>query len=86
MKAIRTKFVYVVVANEGNYYFEQMLISALSLKLFNPNANIYVLVDIDTYSFIEQRKQEYDNVVSEIIEVETPCGFDNMRKSRFIKE
>lgn len=85
MKTIRTKFVYVVVANEGNYYFEQMLISALSLKQFNPNANIYVLVDVDTYSFIEQRKQEYETVISGIIKVETPCGFNNMRKSRFIK-
>lgn len=85
MKAIKTKFVYVVVANESNYYFEQMLISATSLKKFNPTARIYVLVDEDTYSFIKCRNTEWEEIVSEIIKVKTPEGFNNMRKSRFIK-
>lgn len=44
------KFLYVLVSNERDIYYEQTYISILSLKHFNPNACVHLLVDNLTFA------------------------------------
>ena len=82
---VKTKFVYVLVCNKSNFYFEQFLISAYSLLKHTPAAYICLVVDELSAIYIEERKADIVNLVSDIIVVDTPMDYNNMRKSRYIK-
>ena len=80
---VKTKFVYVLVCNKSNFYFEQFLISAYSLLKHTPAAYICLVVDELSAIYIEERKADIVNLVSDIIVVDTPMDYNNMRKSRY---
>jgi len=42
---MKTKIIYVLVSNENDCYLEQALVSIYSLRLYNPDANLLLLVD-----------------------------------------
>lgn len=44
------KYVYVLTSSEKDYFYEQCLISVMSLKKYNPNSEIIVLTDDITAS------------------------------------
>lgn len=44
------KFLYVLVSNERDIYYEQTYVSILSLKHFNPTAFVHLLVDNLTFA------------------------------------
>lgn len=41
---MKTKIIYVLVSNENDCYLEQALVSIYSLRLYNPDANLLLLV------------------------------------------
>lgn len=82
---MNTKCVYVLVSAQKDYYLEQSLISAYSLRLNNPEANITVAVDIDTYNGLTGKRAEIKKYVTEFIVIDCPEGYNGMRKSRYIK-
>ena len=43
---MKTKIVYVLVSDSSDYYYEQTLISAASAKMWNPDAEIVVVVEV----------------------------------------
>lgn len=45
---MKTKIIYVLVSNENDCYLEQALVSIYSLRLYNPDANLLLLVDEET--------------------------------------
>lgn len=79
-----SQIVYVLVANEKNLYLEELWVSVYSLRMFHPNVNVKVLVDEDTRVYMQQFP-ELCKLVSEIIVVPTPEGYNAKQRSRQIK-
>ena len=50
---MKTKIIYVLVSNENDCYLEQALVSIYSLRLYNPDANLLLLVDEETSRTLE---------------------------------
>ena len=63
---MKTKIIYVLVSNENDCYLEQALVSIYSLRLYNPDANLLLLVDEETSSIYNHRttktNQKYPSV------------------------
>ncbi|MDR2407616.1 MAG: hypothetical protein LBE13_05855 [Bacteroidales bacterium] len=78
-------FVYVLSSNKTDYYYEQFLLSIVSLQLYNKNFNIIVLVDKKTKKNLNEKRNEYEKYVTEIKVVETPVSLPQKEASRFIK-
>lgn len=81
---MNTKIVYVLVSDESDYYCEQVMLSIRSLINHNPDARIEVLVDNATYATLVG-KREAIKQYADVIEVDTPAGYDKMRRSRYLK-
>lgn len=82
---VKTKFVYVLVCNKSGFYLEQFIISAYSLLQHTPSAHVCLVVDEQTALYINERKTDVENIISELIVSDTPNNYNNMRKSRYIK-
>lgn len=80
-----TKIIYTLVSSEIDYYLEQALLSAYSAKLHNPSAVIELYVDEETYVILERKSIYIKNYFNKINKIETPTGFNNMQKSRYLK-
>ena len=82
---MKTKIVYTLVSSEDDIYFEQLLVSVFSLRFYNPEAYIIVLVDDKTMNtFTGYRKILYD-FVNEIKVIYTPQNYSSKERSREIK-
>lgn len=82
---MKIKFVYVLVCDGGGWYTEQMWASIYSLKRYNPDTCIKVLVDPDTYKYIFVNYGFIFNLVDNIISLEVPHDFSLAAKSRYLK-
>lgn len=80
-----TKFIYVLVSTPNDCYLEQNLISAYSLRYYNPNANITIVADKESYNSLVGKRAEIKKYVTEFIVVDCPEGFNGLKKSRYIK-
>lgn len=80
-----TKILYVLVSTPNDYYLEQNLISAYSLRYYNPDANITIVVDRDSYNGLVGKRAEIKKYVTEFVVVDCPKGFNGLKKSRYIK-
>lgn len=80
-----TKCIYVLVSTPKDYYLEQNLISAYSLRYYNPDANITIVADRDSYNGLVGKRAEIKKYVTEFIVVDCPEGFNGLKKSRYIK-
>ncbi len=81
---MNTKIVYVLVSDDSDYYYEQVMLSIRSLINYNPEARVEVLVDNVTYATLVG-KREAIKQYADVIEVDTPAGYDKMRRSRYLK-
>ena len=54
---MKTKIVYVVVSDDADFYLEQTLVSVYSARLYNPNAEILLLVDSETNKTILGKRE-----------------------------
>lgn len=76
-------FVYVFIHNSKKFYYEQLFISLISLKMFNPNSKVVVLVDELSCQVLKNSK-----IIDFVDEVKI-CTFGSecsqKYKSRFIK-
>lgn len=80
-----TKCVYVLVSTPEDYYLEQNLISAYSLRYYNPDANITIVADRDSYNGLVGKRADIKKYISEFVVVDCPKGFNGLKKSRYIK-
>lgn len=78
-------YLYVLVSKPGDTYYEQTLISAISLRHHMPEANIVLLVDRDTAESLVGNRTEIKKVVSSIKIVDLPESMSNMQRSRWLK-
>ena len=79
------KYLYVLVSNESDYYYEQVLLSVLSLREYNPDAFIVMLVDIDTKNSLIGNRKKILNVIDKLEVVDLSHLQDNKIKSRWLK-
>lgn len=82
---MKTKIVYVLVSSPQDIYYEQCLVSAWSLKKHNPKAVIYILTDQKTNETLTGKRKELNNIVNEIIVINTPPQYTPWQSSREIK-
>lgn len=80
-----TSVVYVLTSDVSDYYYEQTLLSACSLRFYNPDATIIVVADHLTYSSLEASRSGLDKYVNQIICVQAPEDFSKMQRSRYLK-
>lgn len=78
-------YLYVLVSKPGDTYYEQTLISAISLRYRMPNANIVLLTDNKTAESLNGLRADIKNYVSQTIVVELPDSLTNLQKSRWLK-
>ncbi len=81
---MNTKIVYVLVSDESDYYYEQVMLSIRSLINYNPKARIEVLVDEATSASLKGNREAIKQY-ADVIEVDTPADYDKMRRSRYLK-
>lgn len=79
------KIVYTLVSSEKDIYLEQALVSAYSCRLHNPEAEIILMVDLDTDKTLVGCRAEIDKYISRRLVVECPNSLNNKEKSRFLK-
>lgn len=79
------KYLYVLVSNESDFYYEQVLLSALSLREYNPCAFIVMLVDKDTANNLVGNRKKILEIIDELKVVDLGHLKDNKIKSRWLK-
>ena len=82
---MKTKIVYVLTSSENDILLEQLSLSLYSLKYYNPNSEVYLVVDQDTYSSIKNDRNNIREFLTDIIPVKTPDEYNNMLRSRWLK-
>lgn len=79
------KFLYALVSDEKDIYYEQTLCSMLSLRHYNPEAFISLLVDDGTDGNLSGFRGKIRELVQEYKVVEFESGVSNMVRSRLLK-
>jgi len=79
------KFVYVLASSVNDTYYEQFLLSVTSLRLYNPNAHITVLVDSKTKQNLIANRTAYEKIISDLYVISPPAGLSQKEASRWIK-
>ena len=79
------KFLYILTSNEKDIYYEQTLVSVLSLRHYNPQAFITLLVDDKTDKNLVGFRSEIKNLIDEYKVVPFDDRLSNMVRSRFLK-
>lgn len=82
---MNTSIVYVLVSDQTDYFYEQALLSATSARLWNPEADVFLLVDDVTDSTLSGSRAEILKVISKKIVVDFPEGTNKKRRSRLLK-
>jgi lipopolysaccharide biosynthesis glycosyltransferase len=79
------KYVYVLTSSEKDYYYEQFLLSLASMRLYNPDAEVVVLIDEKTKQGLTGKRSGYAQFVSEIKIISVPDEYSQKEASRCIK-
>ena len=79
------QYLYVLVSEETDFYYEQFLLSVTSLKLVMPNATVVLLCDLDTKKTLVGKRSLHEELVSETLFVKAPIGMLRVEVSRWLK-
>jgi hypothetical protein len=77
--------VYVLASSQNDLFYEQFYLSAFSLRLFNPDAGIILLIDQKTKETLTGKRSGYEKVVSETKVISVPVEFNQKEVSRWLK-
>lgn len=78
-------YVYVLTSKTGDTYYEQTLVSAISLRSHMPQANIILVVDDKTNESLIGNRAEIKKYVSSVMAITLPNSLTNLQKSRWMK-
>ena len=83
---MRTKIVYVLVSQESDYYYEMLLLSHYSLRLYHPkgDAEVVLVMDTDTHQRLVNKKAPILDDVTPVV-VDIPEEYTIMQRSRYLK-
>ena len=79
------KIVYVLVCSEKDFYYEQALVSVLSLRHVMPLAHVTLLIDDESYDYLQRAKNDFFNNINECKVVSFDKGTPGVKKSRYMK-
>ncbi len=82
---MKTKIVYCIVSNEKDIYLEQAWVSIYTLRKHNPDAEVILLIDKGTEDTLTGKRAGIRGLVTEVLVVDTPAGFNAMQRSRYLK-
>ena len=82
---MKTKIVYCIVSNDKDIYLEQAWVSIYTLRKHNPDADVILLVDKGTESTLTGKRGGIRELVTEVVAVDTPDGYNAMQRSRYLK-
>ena len=85
MNTMRTKIVYILISDNSDFYFEQILVSTFSLRRYNPDVVVELVVDEDTNMTLVNNRAQIRNYVNSIVQVDVPKEYSKKQRSRFIK-
>jgi hypothetical protein len=78
-------YVYVLTSSKTDTYYEQFFLSIVSLRLYNPNVFVIVLIDTKTKEYLSGTRSGYEKYASEIKVIDVPGEFSQKESSRWIK-
>lgn len=79
------KVVYVVVSSERDTYYEQALISLISLRRHNPLTDVLFIVDSGTAATLTGKRAMHEKYGAKAVSVDCPQEYSNKERSRFLK-
>ena len=79
------RYIYILVSNSKDTYYEQFLLSITSLRYILPNSEILLLSDAKTIETLTGTRTEFRKLVSEVITIDTPSTLNQKEVSRWIK-
>lgn len=83
---MKTKAVYISISSDEDVFFEQVWVSAWSLKYYNPDMQVVCLVDTETYdAILGSYRRKALECIDDIVSVDVPSKFNNRERSRWIK-
>lgn len=82
---MKTKIVYALVSSPSDFYMEQAMISVHSLRMYNPNAVVELVVDAITDMNLVEKRAKIREYVDEVHVIETPEGYNPVQRSRYLK-
>jgi len=82
---MKTKLVYILVSDTSDFYYEQTLLSATSARMWNPDAEIIVVVDDKTNATLVDSRTALSDIISNKIVVDFPDNITPKQRSRFLK-
>lgn len=78
-------FVYVLVSNEKDTYYEQTMISVSSLLQHNNAAKVAIIVDQGTAATFKGKRTYHKKLGVQICTIQVPEKYNNRDRSRFLK-
>ena len=82
---MKTNIVYCIVSNDEDIYLEQAWVSIYTLRRHNPEAKVILLVDKGTEATLTGKRGGIRELVTEVVAVDTPDGYNAMQRSRYLK-
>lgn len=79
------KFVYVLTSKESDYYLEECIISMLSLKKYNPEAEIVVLTDDQTEKSLVGFRGKVREIATKVLVEHYDSRVSQKVRSRLLK-
>jgi len=79
------KYLYILVSDDTDFYFEQALLSITSLRIWMPNAFVSLLVDDVTEANLKNKRGNILGLVDEFKSVMLETYFNKKARSRWLK-
>jgi hypothetical protein len=78
-------FIYVLVSDDADTYYEQFLLSVTSFRIFNGNGKVIVLTERETEKGLSGKRSGYEGLVDGVQIVDVPGNPGRKEISRWIK-
>ncbi|CAK7048705.1 MAG: hypothetical protein PARBB_02430 [Parabacteroides distasonis] len=82
---MNTKIVYILTSSEKDFYLEQTMISACSLKKHNPDCYAILVIDSRTNLQLQGSRHNIMQYFDELKVIDVPVEFNQIQSSRYIK-
>ena len=79
------QYLYVLVSSQSDVYYEQFLLSLVSLRLLMPDADVVLLYDSATKENLAEKRSGYKRFVSRTVTIDSPAGMSQVEISRWLK-
>ena len=79
------KILYILVSSESDFYYEQALISIMSVKYQMPNCSISLLTERETDNSLKGSRNLINEYLAEKIVIDLDSSLSPMQKSRWLK-